>query len=650
MAFFLSPGVNVSEIDLTTVIPAVSASNAALVGQFAWGPCNKPFLMNSESDLVNLFGFPNNSTYPYFMTAASFLAYGRNLNVVRVVSESSTTAYNAASITSAPKLVQNDDVYDAGTVILTGCGDWIARYPGLLGNSIRVSMCPSASAFNNNGVNVGSITTTGTLAGGTFGANATMVPSVFPGSYITVSGGTASLSETKQVVSITAGGGVLASAFSATISTPATVQSVWQYASYFSGAPGTSLQMAQASCTNDEMHVIVVDANGGISGVAGTILESYPFLSKAGDAQTDAGETNYYKDVINRKSKWIRWANHAPTSTNWGQTSTTVLGAFTSVTVPIVTGTTLTSTLGGGVDVYGSNATAGNADLIRGWLKFLNPSDVDVSLLLLANANATVINYVNDNIATVRKDCIVCCSPSVTDVLNAYPNELSNCVTFRNTLSNSSYIVIDSGWKKMYDRYNDVYRWVPLNGDIGGLMARTDYDRDAWWSPAGLNRGQIKNIVSLAWNPNQSQRDTLYSNSVNPVVSFPGQGNVLWGDKTNLTKPSAFDRINVRRLFIVLEKAIATAAKYSLFEFNDDFTRAQFKNMVEPFLRDVQGRRGIYDFRVVCDETNNTAEVIDRNQFVGDIYIKPARSINFIQLNFIAVRSGVAFEEIVGKF
>ena len=262
----------------------------------------------------------------------------------------------------------------------------------------------------------------------------------------------------------------------------------------------------------------------------------------------------------------------------------------------------------------------------------------------------TIPNYLIA-IAETRKDCIVFVSPPKANVVYATAGaEVTNITTTAATYTKSSFAVMDTGWKYQFDKYNDVYRWVPLNGDIAGLCARTDNERDPWFSPAGLNRGVIKNVVKLAWNPTKAERDTLYKAGVNPVVTFPGEGTILYGDKTLLNRPSAFDRINVRRLFIVLEKSIAKAARSSLFEFNDEFTRASFINLVEPFLRDVQGRRGIYDFRVVCDTTNNTGEIIDQNQFVGDIYIKPARSINFIQLNFVAVRTGVAFEEIVGKF
>jgi phage tail sheath protein FI len=286
---------------------------------------------------------------------------------------------------------------------------------------------------------------------------------------------------------------------------------------------------------------------------------------------------------------------------------------------------------------------------------FASAEEVDVSLILQGKAvgsanNAQLANYIIDNICESRKDCVAFISPAKTNVVSNAGNESTSMVGFRNASRSTSYAVLDSGYKYQYDKYNDVYRYIPLNGDTAGLCVRTDDTRDPWFSPAGFNRGQIKNIIKLAYNPDKANRDILYKANINPVVTFPGQGTVLYGDKTMLTKPSAFDRINVRRLFIVLEKAIATAAKYTLFEFNDEFTRAQFKNLVEPFLRDVQGRRGIYDFKVVCDSTNNTGEVIDRNEFVGDIYIKPAKSINFIQLNFVAVRTGVEFSEIVGQF
>jgi phage tail sheath protein FI len=288
---------------------------------------------------------------------------------------------------------------------------------------------------------------------------------------------------------------------------------------------------------------------------------------------------------------------------------------------------------------------------------YKSKEDVDISLVMQGKAVGTggLANYIIANIIEPRKDCMLFISPDASIITNNDPAQYA--VNFRGAAGgvsgvtyNSSYVVMDTGYKYQYDKYNDIYRWVPLNADVAGVCATTDQQRDAWWSPAGFNRGQIKNVVKLLFNPNQAQRDLLYKNDVNPVVTFPGQGTVLYGDKTMLGKPSAFDRINVRRLFIVLEKAIARAAQSSLFEFNDEFTRAQFRSLVEPFLAQVQGRRGIFDYKVVCDETNNTPQVIDSNQFVGDIYIKPARSINFIQLNFVAVRTGVDFNTIVGQF
>jgi phage tail sheath protein FI len=641
MAFFVSPGVNVSEIDLTTVVPAVSASNGGLVGQFAWGPCDVIQLIDSETDLVNLFEKPNDHTHTYFLPAASFLAYSNNLNVVRVVD--SDTAVNACSSGTAVYM-PNDDVYDSGDTSTSSCGDWLARYPGTLGNNIRVSVCPSASAWASSITGVFSSGTSITCTG------PATVTAWAPGSWVTITSGGSLTGESRQintVSSVTAA--TLKSAFTHSLTGAQTATVNWEFYQYFTGAPGSSSEAAAFSCTNDEMHIAVVDQTGRITGSPNYMLEKYSFVSKATDAKSDSGETNFYKNVINNNSEWIRWANTPTGGTNWDAPFSAT--TFTHVALPIITGSSATSCMSGGLDGYGSTTgLANNDDLQRGWLKFLNAEDVDVSILITANANATTINYVHDNIAAVRRDCVVVCSPEQSDVVNNYPNELADVVSFRETLSVSSYLILDSGWKQMYDRYNDVYRYTPLNGDIAGLMARTDNDRDPWWSPAGLNRGIIKNVVKLAWNPNQSERDSLYASSVNPVVTFKGEGTVLWGDKTNLTKPSAFDRINVRRLFIVLQKAISTAAKYSLFEFNDEFTRAQFKNMVEPFLRDVQGRRGIEAFKVVCDESNNTAEVIDNNEFRGDIYIKPARSINYVQLNFIAVRSGVSFEEIVGAF
>jgi phage tail sheath protein FI len=369
----------------------------------------------------------------------------------------------------------------------------------------------------------------------------------------------------------------------------------------------------------------------------------FPALSKAYGAHSENGTNIRYSSYINQNSRYIWWDSHLKgingaknvnSGFNWGAGAQSL---------------PLTASLSQGRD----GAIPRSADYINGYNQFKSAESVDVSLILGGGSSSTVAVHLINNIAEYRKDCIAVLSPPQAAAVNnsGYAGaEVDSMVTFRNLLPSTSYATLDSGWKYQYDKYNDLFRYVPCNGDTAGTMVRTDIERDPWWSPAGYNRGQIKNVVKMAYNPNKTDRDQLYKYGINPIVTFPGEGTILFGDKTLLSKPSAFDRINVRRLFIVLEKAIATASKYTLFEFNDAFTRAQFKAMVEPFLRDVQGRRGITDFRVVCDETNNTPEVIDRNEFVGDIYIKPARSINFIQLNFVAVRTGVDFTEVVGKF
>ena len=385
---------------------------------------------------------------------------------------------------------------------------------------------------------------------------------------------------------------------------------------------------------------MVEDHDGLFTGTPGTILEQFVGVSKASDAKTHDGAVNYYRDVL-ATSDYAWWMDHPTNVTGsaaWGSTASstfkTLIGAESRK-------------LSGGLD--GAVATAGTIE--EGYDMFLNTEEVDVSILINGEHTLAVGKYVIENIAQVRMDCVVTVSPALASVYNNRGSEADAIVAERVAASfnvNSSYGIMDSGWKYQYDKYNDVYRWIPLNADVAGLMARTDNTNDPWWSPGGLTRGQIKNVTKLAWNPDKADRDNLYKISINPVISTRGSGTVLFGDKTLLTKPSAFDRINVRRLFIVLEKAIAVAGQYQLFEFNDAFTRAQFRNLVEPYLRDVKARRGVYDFKVVCDDTNNTPEVIDRNEFVADIYIKPARSINFVTLNFIATRTGVSFSEVVG--
>ena len=659
MPFQVSPGVNISEIDLTTVIPAVSTSIGAIAGQFHWGPADKRVLVSSEDVLAQVFGKPDSNNFQEWFTASNFLAYTNALQVSRILN----SANNANGAGATDKLIKNDDDYDDNySNGIGGSGDWIAKYPGALGNSLKVSVCQSNAAWESTLSSANLVFHAGNTQIATKGANTTSVLS--SGANIDLTG-TVVVGDRLHLQSstINLGDDLLVTAVNTTIITvktaptmdqlsvtsnnfsdavkSAVVKRRWEYYNEFDASPGTSDFAIRQGGSNDELHVAVVDEDGEITKVRGQLIERYNALSRASNALKENGNSNYYKEVINQQSSWIWWASHVDNMTAAG-------GLATSAFVNSNDKPTTVS-LSGGSD--GNTPT--NAQIIDGYEKFESAEDVDVSLIMAADHNATIITHIINNICETRLDCVVTLSPESADVVNnsAFIGaEQEDIINFRNTLPSSSYAIMDSGYKYQYDKFNDVYRNVPLNGDTAGLMARTDNVRDPWYSPAGFNRGNVKNVTRLTYNPRKADRDQLYKSGVNPVVTFPGQGTVLFGDKTLLAKPSAFDRINVRRLFIVLEKAISTAAKFTLFEFNDAFTRAQFRNLVEPFLRDVQGRRGIFDFRVVCDETNNTPEVIDRNEFIGDIYIKPARSINFIQLNFIAVRTGVEFEEVVGQF
>ena len=559
MAFQLSPGVNVSEVDLTTVVPSTATTIGGFAGNFNWGPVNEIITISNEVQLVEKFGKPDSNTATSFFTASNFLQYGSDLRVIRSVGSTANNATNSGT----PVRVLNKTNYEQNFAAGSASMVWAAKYPGSLGNALRVSLAD------------------------------------------------------------------------------ANVATGWTYSGEFSTTPSTSRYAERAATSNDEIHIVVVDLTGAITGTANTVIEKFGFVSKAGDAKNSDGSSNFYKDVINNQSKYIWWMGHPSTGANWGQTAIQVANTGGGYNGLAVNNFDLSS----GKDTA---PTSGNRN--TSYDLFNNVDSVDVSLLMAGETADDVVPDKLISIAESRKDCMVFISPPLSAVLNNSGLEATTVKTYRDTLTSSSYAVMDCGWKYQYDKYNDIYRWLPLNGDIAGLLVRTDVDRDPWFSPAGLNRGQIKNVVKLAWSPTKAERDTLYNAGINPVVTFPGEGTVLFGDKTLLNRPEAMDRINVRRLFIVLEKTVARASRSSLFEFNDEFTRAQFVNLVEPYLREIQGRRGIYDFRVVCDTTNNTPEVIDRNEFVGDIYVKPARSINFIQLNFVAVRTGVAFNEIVGRF
>ena len=443
-------------------------------------------------------------------------------------------------------------------------------------------------------------------------------------------------------------------------------------ADIFDTVPGTSAWGREAFGIDldDEVHIVVYTTDTLITGETNEILETYSYLSKAKNGKTADGGQNHYIDVVNTTSKWIYMINEETASLESLPEDPTDPTEVIPRTMPkdngVVIGTTLTNANAGVFKKFLTNAgfngirrysLSGGADgdqvsdasRMRAWDIFNDVEVVDVNLLITGDASVTVQKYVID-IAETRKDCVAFVSPGYdAAVINPTADTIVDYFNNSTTgFNSSSYAVFDSAWKRQYDRHNDEYFWIPLNADIAGLCARSDYNAEAWFSPAGLNRGFIRNVVKLSYNPNQAGRDRLYTNRVNPVVTFRGQGTLLYGDKTALSRPSAFDRINVRRLFITLQKAISTASKYQLFEFNDDITRRLFVNAVEPYLADIKSRRGITDFRVVCDTSNNTGEVIDSNRFVADIYIKPNRSINFIRLNFAAVRSGVSFSEILG--
>lgn len=782
MAFQVSPGVSVSEIDLTTRVPIPSISDGAVAGPFKWGPLEEIRLVSNEQELINLYGKPDANTYKTFFTASNFLSYSNKLKVVRAAN---TQSADNATTSGTGYLIKNDREYQNTYENIAGTAgvDFFAKYAGELGNSLKVSLCQptrantkvvdnivtvdansdivltgnfaftsgdstittdgdAASAanvdielrvgdvifFSNTSNDVKMIVTEiqdtntfsvvretgedglssnsvsgfelirykrsaffepernmfGTLAyDGTgnnriiTGTNTQFELQLSVGDIITFNDG--SVNNRRKVESITNSTSIVVSTPLSRTFSGVSYTREWEFASDFSNEPLTSeyaYRMTSNKDVLDEVHLIVVDEDGLITGrkdIRGdvsktqkTVLESYPNLSVANGATNSTGELLYYKDHINRYSQYIRWGDHnaagdiitysdsagnditTPTKV-WGatleqgNTSARFIGPFSTNSAGTgVSSAIITSSFGGGND--GTNIS--DADLIPAYEYFKEPSKVDVSLLLSGESSNTLANYLISDLAEYRKDCVVFISPEESNVVNVNGLEVFNINARRVALPSSSYAVMDGNYKYQYDRYNAVYRYVPLNGDVAGLCAQAD-NLNPFISPAGFNRGNIKNADKLAFDPSGAERDALYIQNVNPVVGFPGQGKVLFGDKTMLAKPSAFDRINVRRLFIILEKAISNAAQFSLFEFNDAFTRAQFVSIVEPFLRDVQSRRGIIDYRVVCDESNNPPSVVDRNEFRGDIFIKPSKSINFINLNFVAVASGVEFSEVI---
>ena len=665
MAFQVSPGVQVKEIDLSNVVPAVSSTRGAFAGVFQWGPVDEVKTVSDGQQLVDEFYKPadTNASVEDFYTAESFLRYGSSLSVVRI---SNTGLFNANQSGNSATLLKHSDDYintfksggQSGTT-----GKWVARYAGALGNSLKVSVCASSNAYfndavtavnNGSGYAVGS-TSVVTDAGASFLVG-DIVKFQNHSTFYSITG-ISTDTITFKALNQPSGTGLTSA-----LVDDETIDRYWEHYALFDKAPGTSAGAALVSAVNDEIHVVVSDEDGAITGTSGTVLESHSFLSLGSDSKDSVGNSNYYKDTIERESKYIWWSGHSTgVYASASETRTLQQSVGTAFTRPALPEN---SSLSGGADGR-KNATVGQKT--NAWdTHFSDAETIDLSFLVVGSTSSdsgggseveqdTVADHnslVNSAIqlAETRKDCLVVASPrrsSVVGVASESSQSTNVKADFANVTS-SSYAVLDSGWTYQYEKYNDKYCWVPGNGHTAGIMARADLLADPWFSPAGFSRGQYLGITKLAFNPKQASRDDLYRARINPIVTFPGQGTVLFGDKTALSSPSAFDRINVRRLFIVLEKAIATAAKAQLFEFNDSFTRAQFRASVEPFLRDVKNRRGLVDFSVVCDETNNTDAVQDRNEFVCSIFLKPAKSINYITLNFVAARSGVQFEEIYG--
>jgi len=680
MGFQVSPGVQVKEIDLTNIVPAVATTIGAVAGAFQKGPVGEVTQISSEQDLVRIFGLPqdSNNQYEDYFTAANFLQYTNTLKVVRAQS----AILNADSDGTGILIKSTTDYQESYRPNLSlgaansSVGAFAGRTAGVHANGIKVDIC-TKNTFTQNTPK--QINTSSLAAGDTvitldaFDAADFAVGQILE--FYSDSGRTTFATGHEgiryEIVTVTEGSETLTirqlddpagKGLVAALANDSFVTKYWKFFDLFDGEPGTSEHAAARGISDDELHIVVYDSTGAQTGfdtdTAGnrtnSVIETYAFLSKNPEATDASGNSLFYPDRIYAESQFVYVTNHLSAmvdgSGDWGiviksDSSIQSVTAYNLLDTGPNVNSISTSTLTGGTDDYAVT----DGEKLEAYNRFKDAESEDVNLLMAGKASATLAN----NLITIsenRKDCMTFISPERADIVGV-PNQETMTVNVKNffdALPSSSYVVFDSGYKYMYDRFNDVYRYVPLNGDVAGLVAQTEQVAEAFFSPGGFNRGQIKGAVSLPFVPTQSQRDTLYKARINPVVTFPGQGTILFGDKTGLAKPSAFDRINVRRLFIILEKAIATAAKFQLFEFNDEFTRAQFKNLVEPFLREIQGKRGITDFSVISDETNNTGEVIDRNEFVADIFVKPARAINFITLNFIAVRTGVAFSEVGG--
>ena len=661
MAFQVSPGIEIKEIDLSNVVPAVSSTVGAFAGVFQWGPVDEVKTVSSGLELVEEFYQPANTDAGVedFYTADSFLRYGSALKVVRMAT---TGLFSANDSGATASLLKNEDDYEEnykdgslnGTV-----GKYIAKYAGALGNSLKVSVCASSNAYFHSGVdlvndaNADVGDTTVTVDDGTKFVVRDVIKFSGHATKYRITGISSNELTISSLNTPTAGG------LTAAVADDESLDRFWEFHDLFDKAPGTSASAELVGALNDEIHLVVVDEDGLFTGTQHTVLETFGFISLASDGKDAQGQSNYYVNVLERDSEYVYWSGHdveiitpATDDRTLEESKTTPFSRPAKVKNSSLTGgangrSKLASDFELAMDTFFADSETESIDfIIVGSTRTDDGSGTDQDILVDHN---TIANKAIQ-IAESRKDCLAVISPRHASIVHesSESTQLTNVKADFASVTSSSYAVLDSGWIYQYDRYNDKFVWVPGNGHTAGLMARSDLLQDPWYSPAGFSRGQYLGITKLAFNPKKASRDELYRARINPIVTFPGQGTVLFGDKTALTVPSAFDRINVRRLFIVLERAVALAAKAQLFEFNDAFTRAQFRSAVEPFLRDVKNRRGLVDFSVVCDETNNTDSVIDRNEFVCSIFIKPAKSINFITLNFVASRSGVEFEELYG--
>jgi len=650
MVDLVSPGVAIKEKDLTTSVRNEPTSIGAIGIIAEKGPMDQVVIIESEQQLVNIFGKPNTTNHQYWFSAASFLMYSNTLKVVRIV----TTGAVNACVSGTAILIKNNmhytdgdgttGPYDDGSA---NVGSWAARSAGAWGNSLRVETCNTAAGFSESAK---------TTAAATEPAGETVV--AFTAATGFAVGDIVYFQEADgqkyritniatNNVTVVRHPATTATGLASEIASGVNIDREWRWADQFERAPGTSQYATDRGGSNDEMHMIIVDEDAKISGVENEVLEKFEAVSKASDGLTDEGNANYYADVVYTSSNYVYWMDHPAGATNWGS-----LAAGTTFTAPTNAVDAASLVLG----VGGTTAATEGQRQLAYSDHFSDPDIEDVNLVIAGpasvnNGGATTHGVFITDLVEKRKDCVGFISPDKSDVVGVSKSytAASNVKGYFDTLGSSSYTVFDSGYTKQYDKYNDVYRWVPLNAHIAGSCARTDYLEDPWWSPAGVQRGQIRGSIALALNPTQTERDLLYRARINPVTAFPGEGTILFGDKTGLARNSAFSRINVRRLFLTIEEAIKVAARSVLFEFNDQFTRDSFKAMVDPYLRDVQSRRGIIDYLVVCDDTNNTGQVIDNNEFRADFYIKPARSINFVTLTFIATRTGVDFSEVVGR-